>query len=294
MKKWEQFSKEEIEEMVASVCTYSELSKKLGYTGSTRFEVVRDMILELNLDVSHFCNPRKGKFDYSRFVYGKEIDGGRASKALIALRGHKCEHCGLAEWFGEPISLEIHHIDGDRLNNVLENLQLLCPNCHSLTSNWKGRNSKKKQNQEYVTDEEIIRALQNKKNIRQTLQDVGLSDHGSNYRRIKKIVQQNNIELCIEKPQKSYNHCVDCGKEIASRGTRCGKCNMEFRKQRGIEHLPISRDELKSMIRTTSFVQIGKCFEVSDNAIRKWCKKLNLPHKANEIKKYSDIEWASI
>ena len=293
MKKWEQFSKEEIEEIVASVCTYSELSKKLGYTGSTRFEVVRDMILELNLDVSHFCHPRKGKFDYSRFVYGKEIDGGHASKALIALRGHKCEHCGLEEWFGEPILLEIHHIDGDRLNNVLENLQLLCPNCHSLTSNWKGRNSKKKQNQEYVTDEEIIRALQNKKNMRQTLQDVGLSDHGSNYNRIKKIAEQNNIELRIDKKE-SNNYCIDCGKKIPSSGTRCDKCNREFIKQRGIERLPVNRDELKNMIRTISFVQIGKHFGISDVAVRKWCKKLSLPYRAREIKKYSDIEWESI
>lgn len=292
MKKWENFSKEEIEEIATSVCTYSEFGNRLGYTGSTRFQVVRDIVSKFNLDVSHFCNPRKGKFDYSRFVYGKEIDGGRASKALIALRGHKCEHCGLEEWFGEPVALEMHHIDGDRLNNVLENLQLLCPNCHSLTLNWKGRNSKRKA-QEYITDEEIIIALQNNKNIRQALQDVGLSDHGSSYSRIKKIAEQNNIELKIDK-NKSYNYCIDCGKEIIPRGTRCGKCHREFIKQRGIERLPVSRDELKNMIRNTSFVQIGKYFDISDNAIRKWCKKLNLPHKTSEIKKYSDIEWASI
>jgi 5-methylcytosine-specific restriction endonuclease McrA len=56
---------------------------------------------------------------------------------LIKFRGHKCESCGNTEWFNQPIKLEIHHIDGDRTNNNLENLQLLCPNCHSITPNWR-------------------------------------------------------------------------------------------------------------------------------------------------------------
>lgn len=55
-----------------------------------------------------------------------------------------------------------------------------------------------------------------------------------------------------------------------------------------------SRDELKSLIRNTSFLQIGKRFGVSDNTIRKWCKNFNLPYKAHEIKKYTDEEWNSL
>ena len=52
-----------------------------------------------------------------------------------------------------------------------------------------------------------------------------------------------------------------------------------------------SRDELKSMIRNQPFLQIGKCFGVSDNTIRKWCKNFGLPHKAHDIKQYTDEEW---
>ena len=122
----------------------------------------------------------------------------------------------------------------------------------------------------------------------------GLLDKLSNSkRRDLQIAEQNNIELRIDKKE-SNNYCIDCGKKIRSSVTRCGKCNREFVKQRGIERLPVSRDELKNMIRNTSFVQIGKYFNISDNAIRKWCKKLNLPYSSNEIKKYSDIEWESI
>lgn len=51
-----------------------------------------------------------------------------------------CERCGISDWFGEPLSLALHHINGDRLDNRLENLELLCPNCHSQTDTYSGRN----------------------------------------------------------------------------------------------------------------------------------------------------------
>ena len=163
-----------------------------------------------------------------------------------------------------------------------------------MTFNWNGRKNKDNQQTEFVTDEEILNAIKDGKNIRQTLKNVGLSDHGSNYRRIKKLANQNNIELQIEKHEKINNYCVDCGKQISSKYVRCGDCNREFRKRNGIEQLPVNRDELKSLIRDMAFTQIGQMFNVSDNAIRKWCKKLKLPYKTSDIKKYSDVEWESI
>lgn len=61
-------------------------------------------------------------------------------KFVIHKRGTKCESCTLEEWLGFPISLEIHHIDGDSSNNAGTNLQLLCPNCHSLTPTFRAKN----------------------------------------------------------------------------------------------------------------------------------------------------------
>jgi hypothetical protein len=62
-------------------------------------------------------------------------------RLLIAgLKDQRCEACGLAEWRGQTLSLELHHINGDGLDNTLENLRLLCPNCHSQTNTWGGRN----------------------------------------------------------------------------------------------------------------------------------------------------------
>ena len=55
------------------------------------------------------------------------------------LKENRCEICGLAEWMGKPLSLQLHHVNGDGVDNRLENLQLLCGNCHSQTENWGGR-----------------------------------------------------------------------------------------------------------------------------------------------------------
>ena len=59
-------------------------------------------------------------------------------KRLIeaGLKEGRCEICGLEEWLGHPISLELHHVNGDKLDHRLESLQILCPNCHSQTENF--------------------------------------------------------------------------------------------------------------------------------------------------------------
>lgn len=91
----------------------------------------------------------------------------------------------------------------------------------------------------------------------------------------------------------SQNHCVDCGKEINKKSTRCDKCEREHRKI-PLNEMAVTREELKNLIRTKSFTQIGKQFNVSDNTIRKWCDKFNLPRKKSDIKNISDIEWENI
>jgi hypothetical protein len=56
------------------------------------------------------------------------------------LKTRSCESCGLSEWRGRPIPLALHHVNGERHDNRLENLQILCANCHGQTDNWAGRN----------------------------------------------------------------------------------------------------------------------------------------------------------
>jgi Bacterial regulatory proteins, luxR family/HNH endonuclease len=61
------------------------------------------------------------------------------------LKENRCEICGIAEWQGSPLNMELHHVNGDGLDNRLENLQLLCGNCHSQTDNWGGRGVRRAQ-----------------------------------------------------------------------------------------------------------------------------------------------------
>ncbi len=70
---------------------------------------------------------------------------------------HVCESCGLSEWMSNPIPLELHHRNGIKSDNSLENLELLCPNCHALTNNYRAKNIKKLSARLETTDVEPLK-----------------------------------------------------------------------------------------------------------------------------------------
>lgn len=92
---------------------------------------------------------------------------------------------------------------------------------------------------------------------------------------------------------KKFHYCEKCGKEISKGAKFCKSCFMTLKYQDKPVN-QITRQELKDLIRTKPFTEIGRMFGVSDNAVRKWCDKYNLPRKPTEIKKYTDKEWTNL
>lgn len=125
---------------------------KLKPAGSN-YDTVKRKIKELDLDISHFTG--QGWNTGTRFrpvVKARElkeilvkdstfISTYKLKNRLLkeGIKEYKCECCGRTEWLGESIPLELHHINGIKSDLRIENLQILCPNCHTFTDNYRGK-----------------------------------------------------------------------------------------------------------------------------------------------------------
>jgi len=137
---------------------------------------------------------KKGILKYSEEEVFSINGPGRhlVKKLFLSKVKYECVECGTFQWKHNPITLELDHINGNNKDNRIENLRLLCPNCHSQTHTYK---NKEKRGFRKVSDEMILSVIPSCENIRQVLLAVGLQDQGANYARVKKIIQKYNINL---------------------------------------------------------------------------------------------------
>jgi 5-methylcytosine-specific restriction endonuclease McrA len=148
----------------ATVCYHA---RRLGYPPKPR-QRYDWAAIQAYYDDGHTYRQTKARFGFSSGAWGKAVEAGRIvarrnvtsletwlvehsgvnrqhlKKRLIAagLKEDRCEECGLTEWRGRRLSLELHHRNGVRDDNRIENLAILCPNCHSQTDTFGGRNAK--------------------------------------------------------------------------------------------------------------------------------------------------------
>jgi len=146
------YTEEQFIEAVKISTSLRQVLSKIGVKeAGGNYKVAKDKIKKLNLDTSHFTGMSwlKGqthKHTTKPIEYYLTEDSYHQSYKLklrlIAegIKQHKCEKCDIIEWMGQPAPIELDHINGNNRDNRLENLRLLCPNCHAQTPTYRGRN----------------------------------------------------------------------------------------------------------------------------------------------------------
>jgi Zn finger protein HypA/HybF involved in hydrogenase expression len=179
-----------MEEIKSITCRCPNCNKEFKNVYSMSAHKAHCMGLNGTNHLEKYRNCRKGKILHTQeeiFRENSRFSTGHAKKCLISLslREWRCEICGISEWMEKKLVLELDHANGNNRDHRLENIRLLCPNCHSQTENFRGRNintGKKK-----VSDEQLLEALK-ERNIRQALLEVGLAASSLNYERCKKLL----------------------------------------------------------------------------------------------------------
>lgn len=207
------------------------------------------------LHVAHVCGiiePMDGAFsDVVWFKPYMAVSTSGFRKRLVrhGLLEESCNSCGIREWMGSPAPLQLDHIDGNRLNNVLQNLQLLCPNCHALTPTFGGKNKASAT----ISVEQLCRAY-----------DKYVAEKGC-------IPSANKLYIYMGKAggvrgvttSDRIKNLLGEERPVASRTSRAGsgKTKIEWP----------SDDDLLSMLTQYPRTRVAEMLGVSDTAVKKRC-----------------------
>jgi len=145
------YTKNQIETVVSTSTSYAQALTKLGVVpAGGNYRIIKKYIRLYNIPWNHYIGQGHNKNrtfgpkrPISDYLSGQAHIASHVLRKRLIKEGifeHKCKMCGLTEWLDDKIPLELDHIDGNHHNNLLENLRLLCPNCHTKTPTYRGRN----------------------------------------------------------------------------------------------------------------------------------------------------------
>ena len=145
-----QVSDEQFIQIVQLANSYSDCLRalNLGTNGGSSTDILKRRISELNCDISHFGSKNKqtNRAQYSLdeiLIENSTYANLSRLKIRLVNEGrleYKCACCGISTWLNKPLSLHLDHINGINNDHRIENLRFLCPNCHSQTETYAGRN----------------------------------------------------------------------------------------------------------------------------------------------------------
>ena len=165
----------EILNIIKESTSISQVLNKLGLKAAGgNYRTFNRFVKKHNIDTSHFTGMlwSKGKtLPPKRDIYeylegGVRITSHSLKQRLIKenIFEHKCYICNLKDWMGKPIPIELDHINGDHEDNRIENLRILCPNCHAQTETYRAKNRRDKKPIK-VKEEPIKKSIFNKCSI---------------------------------------------------------------------------------------------------------------------------------
>jgi|APCry1669188910_1035180.scaffolds.fasta_scaffold23093_1 5-methylcytosine-specific restriction endonuclease McrA len=269
------YTKEMLEIVVQESWSKAECLRRLNLRpAGGNYKILDRKLKEFGFNMDHFTGQgyRKGclipvvreKTLMECLVENSKYQSYKLKIRLIqeGLKKHQCECCLQTTWKDVPIPLELDHINGNSSDNRLENLQIICPNCHALTSNYRGKNKNKSALAE-------IREVEYRK-FRETPVEIRGNPEPSlqNY-----LLEGQETRHGKSKSSIIIRFCKSCKKEIHKKNKYCSK---ECYRNDTSENIPKVPEILSTFKIYKNFTQVGKHFNVSDNAVKKWIKKYGI------------------
>ena len=139
--------KEEILQWISEQQSKAYICRQLSCKPETLNSYLKKMGIEYKGNPGSKGKPHTSQYmsalEYSQKSHGVKSHILKQKLLFENIREYKCEICGLSEWMGQPIPLELHHIDNDHYNNSLSNVIIICPNCHAQQPGKSGANANK-------------------------------------------------------------------------------------------------------------------------------------------------------